>query len=508
MKRTFTLLFALMSVVVANSQVYYVVPGGAGAKDGTSWANAVESIAEAYNKADATEVRIKVGTYAFETVELKSGVALKGGYTGTDDELSATDATVWTGNDTDTLRFITTPEAGLAAETVISGITFLNNQDTVNRKSDNSIGGAALLRGNVTVKDCIFKGNVANSGGALWIMNDVAGDVNIEYCTFEENVSYYGGAAVSIGDEAGSNAETNIILLSCKFKGNSIVNDGTWVTNGGHTAGAIFFGKGGSGTAKTQLLNCLFDGNYAESEQSSYSAILTSWNNGTTTGFIIDIINCTFVNNEVYANTKATSTTLNDGVICFRYHTSNLYNSIFAGNTVDKPRTIYEGSSGKMVAKNNIYDKTNLSSTVTSTNDDNTAYKLTDLFVAADNYQLKENSPAIDAGDQTLFPDAANAKDITGVVSRVVGSQIDKGAYEYSGGAGIKGAIVAKLISTTVDGNLRLKGFAPNTQVDIYTAAGVKVYSATASGSELNVSLPAHGVYIVSAGNQKAKVLF
>jgi hypothetical protein len=74
---------------------------------------------------------------------------------------------------------------------------------------------------------------------------------------------------------------------------------------------------------------------------------------------------------------------------------------------------------------------------------------------------------------------------------------------------GIKAPIaISSLIANSYDGRLRLKGFAPNTQVDIYTAAGVKVYSATASGSELNVSLPAHGVYIVSAGTQKIKVLF
>jgi hypothetical protein len=57
------------------------------------------------------------------------------------------------------------------------------------------------------------------------------------------------------------------------------------------------------------------------------------------------------------------------------------------------------------------------------------------------------------------------------------------------------------------DGFLNLKGFVPNEQIDIYNSSGMKVYSVKAKGSELNVKLPVHEVYIISAGAQQIKVL-
>ncbi|MDR1762637.1 MAG: hypothetical protein LBR64_01595 [Dysgonamonadaceae bacterium] len=75
---------------------------------------------------------------------------------------------------------------------------------------------------------------------------------------------------------------------------------------------------------------------------------------------------------------------------------------------------------------------------------------------------------------------------------------------------GINAPVAAKnaLVVTTIGNTLRIKGFTPNETINVYTVSGAKIYSAKAKGSEVNVNLPAHGVYIVSAGAQKAKTVY
>ena len=96
MKKVYFLLYVLVCSLWANAEVYYVAPGGTG--DGSSWSNPLGSIKTAYDKEDATEVRVKTGTYSFEAITLKSGVHLLGGYTGNGEERVSDPAlTVWNG---------------------------------------------------------------------------------------------------------------------------------------------------------------------------------------------------------------------------------------------------------------------------------------------------------------------------------------------------------------------------------------------------------------------------
>ena len=78
------------------TKIVYVVPGGAG--DGSSWADAMGNVSNAYAAAaafaeggfDAGEVWIKAGRYTVaETITLQSGVAVRGGFLGTETDASA-----------------------------------------------------------------------------------------------------------------------------------------------------------------------------------------------------------------------------------------------------------------------------------------------------------------------------------------------------------------------------------------------------------------------------------
>ena len=92
------LLLAAMSAMLlsftgaAAPKIVYVVPGGAGAKDGTSWESAMADVKKAYASAaafaadgyDSGEVWIKTGRYQTSQMTLTSNTTVRGGFRGTE----------------------------------------------------------------------------------------------------------------------------------------------------------------------------------------------------------------------------------------------------------------------------------------------------------------------------------------------------------------------------------------------------------------------------------------
>ena len=115
------LAWALCSLpaLIAAGDVFYVSPNGTG--DGSSWADASPSLATAYAAAAAAgggEVWMKAGTYVLtEAIPLKSGVAVRGGFAGTETSADAADPA--------------------ANQTIVSGDVDGNNKWTV-------VGGSGL----------------------------------------------------------------------------------------------------------------------------------------------------------------------------------------------------------------------------------------------------------------------------------------------------------------------------------------------------------------------------
>ena len=88
MKKYLFLIISFLTALVASGATYYVVEGGAGSKNGTSWANAYAdvqtAIDSAYN-AGGGEVWIKKGTYKHgSAMTMKNKVAIYGGFAGTE----------------------------------------------------------------------------------------------------------------------------------------------------------------------------------------------------------------------------------------------------------------------------------------------------------------------------------------------------------------------------------------------------------------------------------------
>ena len=106
--------FAVPLELAAAPKVVYVVPGGAGEKDGTSWENAYGSVHDAYASAaafaeggfDSGEVWVKRGMYIWPSknsaITMVSGVSVRGGFVGTetsaDQADGAANVTVFSGD--------------------------------------------------------------------------------------------------------------------------------------------------------------------------------------------------------------------------------------------------------------------------------------------------------------------------------------------------------------------------------------------------------------------------
>ena len=74
MKKIYSILSIYLTTIIANATIFYVVPNGAGNKDGTSWANAYGNIQTAIDAAASVatanapaEVWIAGGTYYIAT---------------------------------------------------------------------------------------------------------------------------------------------------------------------------------------------------------------------------------------------------------------------------------------------------------------------------------------------------------------------------------------------------------------------------------------------------------
>lgn len=393
-----------------------------GANNGTSWANAYQGaggIAAALAASvSGDEIWVAAGTYKpttttsrTATLTLKTGVAIYGGFAGTEAKLAQRDleanATVVTGdllgNDSGTANLTDNSYhifvgSGAGSGAILDGFTVRSGNANGSSSVNYDRGGGILIMnsGSPTIRNCKFINNRCTfGGGAGYIFAASATFVN---CVFQGNVGGSYGGAFDMNNVVGT-------FERCTFTGNTALRAGACESYGG---------------SQTKYTNCLFSGN-------------TATGNGGGGALWIGVSSLVTMRNSTFVGNGAAVLA---GGILNTGGASTAANCIFWGNT---------GPSGS-VASNQINDSggtTNVSYSIVQGGLAGTANLAVDpLFVnpSTADYRLSPSSPAIDSGSNGLVP-AGTTVDLAGsprffddpaVADTGAGTApiVDRGAFE------------------------------------------------------------------------------
>ena len=251
-----TALLAVFAAALPAHAVVYVVPGGAGSQDGTSWANAMGSIQAAVNAAAAVqpggdEIWAAAGVYNEPaTVVWASNVRAYGGFTAGDTLFSQRNPSV-----------NTTTISGGNTHRVISMNTLVNVRlDGFNISGGRSAApGAGIyclsMEGTSRIANCVISNNTttgAVDGGGLYM--DQCNGFLVTGCTFSSNA---GGTATGAGIRGGGGAalrNSASTVENCAFTGNTT-----------HGNGGGLLASGAGTTSAAVINNCVFTSNQAGS---------------------------------------------------------------------------------------------------------------------------------------------------------------------------------------------------------------------------------------------------
>jgi len=368
---------------VPPPQRVYVSASASGANDGSSWTDAYTDLQSALSiVSSGDEVWVAAGTYKptpgtdrAATFQLISGVALYGGFAGTETSLAQRD---WKANLT-----ILSGDIGVQddpADNSYHVVTGGNVDDTAvvdgftiaGGRADNSVGGGLFndLEGNATLANLVFDGNYASyKGGAIY--NNYYCSPKMTNVVFRGNTSNVGGA---IYNDIGSNpAITNAVFLE-----NSAILDG----------GAIYNRE----YSNPVLTNTTFTRNVA----------------GSAGGAIYNFFSSPIITNGILFDDSATI----EGNEIRNFSTPAVSNPLVSYSLI-------EGSGGS-----GGWDP-NLGTDLGGNIDDDP------LFTDAPGGDLRisESSPAVDAGSNAAVPGGV-ATDLDGN-PRIAGGTVDMGAYEF-----------------------------------------------------------------------------
>lgn len=269
-----------MARAAAPQSRFYVNASASPGGNGGSWATAYQHVQTALaNAASGAEIWVARGTYMPDgarrtaagayysgsgnnqaTFELINGVALYGGFAGTESALSQRNIlqNVTTlsgdiyGNDTapfdgysDNSATVVTARGGQDASAVLDGFRVTGATSTL---SGGGNGGVMCVGSSPTLSRCILSGNLAWFGGGIFC--DQAASPTLFNCVVAGNTATYGGG-VACRDLS------NPTLINCTVYQNSAdftVGGGVW-----------------SDSSSPALANCIVSGNYPNQIRGSVS---------------------------------------------------------------------------------------------------------------------------------------------------------------------------------------------------------------------------------------------
>ena len=385
----FIVLIIAMSEIV-NGQIRYVTSTGAGLKNGTDWLNAydntkLQTAIEEVAVPAVTEVWVAAGTYTPGTLvtshfSMKNGVAIYGGFAGSELTLSqrnpVANVTILSGEigkpelKTDNCLSVVY-NSDLDNTAILDGFSIQGGYNGIGLGS--SGGGIFNHSSSPTINNCTITGNTGSFGAGIY---NIGSSPMLTNCIISNNSSRRGGGIC--------NDSSSPTLINCKITFNTASIDGGGVINE-NLSSPIF-------------INCTIAGNsavtYGGGVYNTDTAITTLnnsiiWGNGAASG-----------GNQIYAES---------GSVLLNY-------SCYA----DGANNVTSNTGGIFTATNSIV--------------------LDPQFVVAggNDFLIAGNSPCVDAGLDTYN---SQENDLRGAgfgrklakADGLVGT-IDMGAYEYKFG--------------------------------------------------------------------------
>ncbi len=372
---------------------------------------------------------------------LRNGVNVFGGFAGTETELDERDPTAFPstlngdigeiGLASDNSHSVVTAN-DISTTIILDGFRILNGNNT-NGSQGGGLRVTNALGGAVQIRNCRFIGHQStNYGGGIYL---AAANLVVEGCEFLNNESSNGGA-IHTGNNSGGNS--SLLLRDCVFKGNTansgaclsntsqyneIVVDRCLFTNNSTTNSVIVIDDFLSG----KLMNSAIIGNRVSGFSSEVLRVNTFGNS--TSPF--DLINCTIAHNR-----NTSTSTIQAEIIQLEDNHMVVSNCILFGNTSYAGRQMRNGPivrhslvEGGYPNGTNIIDTDPL---FTAPNPDAPA----NFDVTAFDYTLSASSTAVNSGNNTYVP-AESELDLA-LVPRVQAGTVDMGCYESDFTTGIR----------------------------------------------------------------------
>ncbi len=384
-----TLFLSLISLLNYAQTIRYVTPTGAGAQNGTSWANAAPSsslqlMIIASSSVTADQVWVAAGTYKpthdpfgstspadlrDRTFYLTSGTKLYGGFNGTETLLSQANSTLnittlsgdFSGNDNytgsgATLTITIANVSENAYHTLLSvndGIATVLNGFTIK-------GAAATGTGSITFKAKTINRNI---GGGLYLNNS---SMQITNCNIINNITATsGGGIYNVVSNVTSLINCNVSLnlsqpCSCSGSGIGVY---TYSCVSVNVSGCVFNGNcyAGTGTGygigncseytSSNITNCRFNNN----AQKNASPIVFG-------SALLSSNSAIILTNSVFAGNGLFTGPLGGGLSLTGANTSTVSNCVFFNNTSYNGGAIYSSHNGAVSFFNNTIFSNNASS--------------------------------------------------------------------------------------------------------------------------------------------------
>jgi len=289
--------------------VWYVKANAEGNNDGTSWTNARNYLQDALvsDAVEGDEIWVAKGNYRPDedslnpdgtgnrtaTFQLVNGVAIYGGFAGTEhsrawrdwtkneailsgdllgDDVDVSPEELLTESTRDENSYHVVTGNSTDATAVLDGFTIAAGNANMTTGGHDCGGGISNNAGSPTLTNCILTGNSANDeGGGL---HNIDSDPTLTNCTVSGNAASFGGGLCNIGSSptiancvfcsnsasayGGGvyNSQSCSRLTNCTFSGNNAGNQGGGICNNG---------------PYPEIINCIIWGNTAASEASIYN---------------------------------------------------------------------------------------------------------------------------------------------------------------------------------------------------------------------------------------------